>query len=204
MRIFDCPLCKKKNKHILRKCYNFYKFKNLISQNNYFSDKLLVNDELGFCSAGIILYYYHENKIYLLMLTELRKNDLKLNFIGGGREGYYNKKTNKYYMETSKQTIKNELVEELSEIYSMESIKLLREYIIRKLFHKKYTLMWISNNKMVYYIIQIPIHLKLLNNDKACWIELSDLYNNKLENVHDYTKEVVIKMLSYFSLYEKN
>jgi hypothetical protein len=203
MRIFDCPLCKNKNnnKHVLRKCFNFYKFKNLLTQHNYYSDKLFSNDELGFCSVGIILYYYDNNKIYLLMLKEMRKGFLKLNFIGGGREGYYNKRTNKYYMETSKQTIINELTEELSEIYSMESIKFIREYIIRKLFHKKYKLLWIGNNKMVYYIIQIPIHLKLLNNDKACWVELDDLYNNKFNDVHNYTKEVVTNIFSYFSLY---
>lgn len=190
MRIFTCPYCYN-SKHILRKCNKFIKYKKLASTYNYCQTALNYNDVLSYCAGGIIIC--SNNKF--LMLNEIRKGKNKLNFIGGGRETSINIKNQKY-MEKPRETIINELSEELNEIYSNNdtNIKRFKEYIIRQIYKKKHNVIWISESKMVYYIVNVSTIFEELiypvetHNNKIQsinWININDLL---VANLHVFSK----------------
>jgi hypothetical protein len=210
MRSFECPLCFGLNveSHILRKCKKFIEYKKPIRSDIYISNKLNNTELKGFCSAGIIPYYYDKNnKINILSLYETRKEEIKINFIGGGRESYKNK-NNILYMETPYQTVINELTEELSELVNKLSLERFRELVIRRIHKKNYKIMWYGKNKMMYYIIEVPMHFKyIIENTKINqnvkingleWIKLDELVNNKFNEIHNYTKDVVNEINNLF------
>ena len=69
------------------RCKKFSSLKSLITEQNYFSEKLKDNDENGYCAAGILPYFKDENGIKnFLFVVEKRNNNYKCNFIGGKRE----------------------------------------------------------------------------------------------------------------------
>lgn len=190
MRVFTCPYCWNSN-HTLRKCYHFIQYKNITSKYSYCQKTLEPNDALGYCAGGIIIC----SKNKFLMLNEIRKGENKLNFIGGGRETVVDIK-NRKYMEKPHQTIINELTEELNEIYydNDNNIKRFREYIIRQIYRKFYDVIWISESKMVYYVVNVPaIFEKLIypmetNHDKIQGIKWVKSSNLTPYNLHHFSK----------------
>jgi hypothetical protein len=177
MEAQPCPLCGQP----LKNCLYFKKFKKKISKYNYLY-KLRYNDRLGFCSSGIILYYIDGSKIKIFMI-----NEIKFNFPGGKREWYYDKQKNEYDMERYDQTALREFIEEVSKIYSIDSLNLIIEYI-KKSFDFQ---IWIANNKMVYNIIKIPKHLAPSSNKYASWFDINELISNNFDGVFEFCKEVI-------------
>lgn len=188
---FYCPFCDEYYYHRLKECLIFIEYKKLVSKKNYFSYDLKFNDRLGFCSSSILLYYKKNNNINIFMIKEERRNELKFNFPGGKREWHFNKRINEYYMEGYKQTALREFIEELKNIYDLNSLNLIIEYI-KEFIHKNNRVLWIANNKMVYNIIEIPEILKLSSNDKAKWFEVNYLINNNFNNIFDFCKRAII------------
>lgn len=197
--IFNCSLCERNYDHQLNKCFIFIEYKRLLSRYNYFSYSLKYNDRLGFCSSSILLYYMKNNKMNIFMIKEERNNKLKFNFPGGKREWGINRKNNIYYMESYKQTALREFIEELREIYSLNTLYLINKYI-KEFIHKNSRVLWIADNKMVYNIIEIPENLALSNNNNAAWFEVNDLINNNFINIFDFSKEAIIELKYRYNL----
>ena len=216
MRVFECPLCykissgKSSSSHILRKCTKFQNYKQNLTKTNYIGSKLNLSDSIGFCSAGIIPWFVDSlGAIHLLGLYETRDSTIKINFVGGGREGNMSRLKQSVRMETPTQTALGEFSEEMGQmVESPELLNSIRECLIRKLRLNKYKTMWISSSKMVYYLVQVPKFIsneipgKLFNEKQAqsyCktvgfeWFKLNELtnVNNKYNQVHEFTKPIV-------------
>lgn len=210
IRVFECAICNSKT-HSITKCSKYCELKNNLKKKNYLifnTDRLNDNEEQGFCASGIIPYIYIENKIYLLVLIEKRKNKNGLNFIGGKRECILFNNT--ILPETSYETGLNELEEELGEILTKESVDMITEQI--KKCKIPNFVFWSGDSKMCLYGIKLPSEflslLSLNNKDKTNteaqgfkWIELNKcqyIENNyiknedsKIINFHYYSKNII-------------
>jgi hypothetical protein len=164
-RFFDCCFCNQN--HSMRKCYNFQHIKDGITKSNYFDKtKLKPSDEAGFCAAGIIPYYVDsDNNKWVLMLIENRSTEYNktgdhipgLNFVAGGRECIKNTSTNNIVPETSYQTALGEFEEELSEILTENSFKLIKQEIVGS---SPTFVYWSGVIKMALYGVEIKTDLR--------------------------------------------
>jgi len=202
----ECPLCynisskKSFGTHILRKCSKFQNYKENLTKENYIGTKLNPIDSIGFCSAGIIPWSTNsQGQIKLLGLYETRDNEIKINFVGGGREGHIRRfdcKVQTARMETAKQTGFSEFSEEMSQLIDPKLLDPVRQYIIRQLNRNKYKVMWVGSSKMVYYLIRIPDYMSnempgKIDSDKLTqsycktigfdWFELDQLSNTNTD-----------------------
>ncbi len=200
--------------HNLRKCEKFQVYKLNLTKENYIGLRLNLADSIGFCSAGIIPWFIdNKGKINLLGLYETRESSIKINFIGGGREGNISNHKKLVKMETPKQTAINEFIEEMGQMISLQSLNPVKEYLIRMLHNNKYKVMWIGKSKMVYYLVHMP--QSLINEitdlkkpgkiflDKLSqtycktvgyeWFVLNELYwyDCRYNELHQFTKPIV-------------
>ena len=196
MRLMECPLCynlsseKSSNSHILRKCNKFQQYKQNIRQDNYISSRLDLLESNGFCSSGIIPWFLDSSgQINMLGLYETRDSTIKINFIGGGREGNVSRISKLVQMEKPKQTALCEFSEEMGQmVESHELLNQIREYLVRKLRLNKFQVMWVGKSKMVYYLVQVP--RSLADNLPG------KIFSNKLAQT--YCKTVGFEWFNYF------
>jgi len=153
-RCFEyCVICKLHN-HKSISCFKYKNFKNKLTNNNYVlynTLKLSQCDENGFCASGIIPYTKVNNKIYLLMLKEVRQNKPGINFIAGKRENIYINYNNVRF-ETSYETALNEFEEELSALVTNKSLNELIKEIKNT---SPNSCFWSYQSKMSLYSIEI-------------------------------------------------
>jgi hypothetical protein len=195
-RFFGCYYCD--NDHCVRKCNHFKKLKDNVSFGNYISDdKLKSYDEAGFCAAGIIPYFVDKNNNkWVLMLIETRATEYNktrdyipgLNFIAGGRECVKNTSTNVIVVEQSYETALNEFKEELSEILTEDSFKLLQQEIIGS---SPTFVSWTGKIKMALYGVEIKTDLReSLVLDHNSESKNTEAQNFRWINLSEYNKYV--------------
>lgn len=211
-RVFECGLCNSKS-HSITKCFKYRELKKNLTNSNYINlnaNKLNSNEENGFCASGIIPYVKIENKVYLLVLVEKRQNKIGLNFIGGKRECI--KENGIIRGETSWETAKNELSEELGEILRNETAQLIIEQITKCSVPN--FVFWSGQSKMSLYGIKLPnnflFSLILNDRDKTKteaqgykWVAYNGKEYNKKNpphcKFHPYSKSILNDMKKLIS-----
>jgi hypothetical protein len=211
-RCFTCCLCEDGSAHGLRKCPEYLKYKNEINRFNYINTALNPKDVAGFCAGGIIPYCIDKSgEKYMLMLVENRydeydkdrKDALGLNFIAGGREGITDL-TNKTVPETPYQTAINEFKEELEEILTPETFKLIKSEVENT---EPSFVFWSGQSKMVLFGVKVcDLHDKLVLNNRSkktteaenfVWVKVSEyekyIYEKGKTDLyfHKFTRQIV-------------
>lgn len=152
MRMHDiCPYnCEVQ--HSLRKCPKFFGLKKKCTKYTYMGNRLLKNDYVGFCAAGVFLKC-DDN---ILFLRENRNGEIKLNFPGGGRETISNNNTMR--LETPFETAASEFVEEVGDLV-VDGRRNLAVLKIKKIINKKknLTFFWSGISKYVLILVDIDV-----------------------------------------------
>ena len=152
-----CPYCNKVGIKSFSDCTcgKFRRYKQKISQHCYFSNVLKIEDETGFCSAGILPYFVDtDGTIFVLFLLQSRFGKIALNFAGGKRDSQkYNETL--VIPETSIQTAKYEFIEEIGELIDNEDNELLEEVLNSRLDK----VFWTGKNKMAIYFLEVKYNL---------------------------------------------
>lgn len=179
-------------------CRKFKMYKRNISQNYYFSKILKINDESGFCSAGILPYFIDtDGTIFVLFLMQKRHNKDALNFAGGKRDSQLFSTLDENHSphtiivpETSIQTAKREFIEEVGELIHPDDRSLLDEVNCAKLDK----VFWTGKNKMAIYLLEVKFNLCELKKhvDPEKTSEAIDLYVMPIQEMLIY-KEIYHK-----------
>ena len=182
-----CPFCSKE--HNLRSCNLFNKIKIKCTKTYYIGKHLHINDENGFCAAGIVPYIKVKNDETMVLVVEQKRKDLiGLNFIGGRREAI--KINGKIYAELPQQTAIREFKEEITPFASPRLI----EAVTKSYFS---TVFWSGLTKYVLYPVRLDItylqdiNSKILDGEiiSAKWVLLNKENYNKF---HGFTQKYLI------------
>jgi hypothetical protein len=151
--------------HSLRKCPSFYQCKQKFASNTYFTKSLHLDDENGFCAAGVCVYAQDlGGEYYILMLKEKRGGVDGLNFPGGGRESVYSLTPNKLGLipdivlspETPNQTASSEFEEELSDLLGSDH-NIISEVSYKLHIHKDIKMV-VGSQKYILFPIKVDFH----------------------------------------------
>lgn len=148
-----CPFCGTKE-HTIKKCKHFFLMKRRVKSS--YTKKGYINssyiderEELGYCAAGVLPYFYYENKIYLMVVKEVRDGVEKINFIGGKKESVYD--YDSIRPEYSIETAYNEFFEET------ETFDLTSHFNINQKELLPSSVLWHSKNKYVLYSVKFDL-----------------------------------------------
>jgi hypothetical protein len=157
--------------HIPKYCPNFQKYKTQTTTKSEIFTYIKKNDLRGFCSAGVLLHTIYQNKIYILLIKELREDKYGYNFVGGKRE--YRRETP---LKCALREMREELVRAPEKVYNRD---------MKICVGLKY--LWYAPGK--YFLIPVEIKIESLSiDDDFKWIEVCSVLK---ETLHPFAREII-------------